>query len=120
MNRKNLTGLIPVVASVMALQGCVVVVGDSGTETRWASTWSEEQEVISAENDKLAKEVSRLLAEDPMLSGKDLSVAARKGVVSLHGRVDSLAMLERAVSIASATPGVSSVISRMSVEVPAQ
>lgn len=120
MNRKNAIATTAVLASVLALQGCVVVVGDSGSETRWASTWSEEQEVISAENEKLAKEVSRLLAEDTMLAGKDLSVAARKGVVSLHGRVDSLAMLERAVSIASSASGVTSVISRMSVEVPAQ
>jgi len=116
-------GILPtslLLVCALGISGCVVVVGDTGAETQWASTWSEDLEVESASNSQLAQNVSKALSADPLLKAEDISVSARKGVVSLHGRVSSVDALQQAVSVASEVPDVESVVSRLSVEVSKQ
>jgi len=102
------------------MSGCVVVVGDSGTETRWASMSSDDVEIESAGNALLAKNVSKALSSDTILRDEDISVSARNGVVSLHGRVSSVEALQHAVNVATDVADVETVVSRLSVEISKQ
>lgn len=105
---------------VMALagfaSGCVVVVGDRGQDEEWGVHWAGSDEVDrAAPSDGLARDVSGRMAEDPGLAAQDITVSARGGVVTLHGRVDSLQALEEAMTLAAQTPGVTRVVSRLTV-----
>ncbi len=58
---------------------------------------------------------SRLRA-DSALADADLTVSASGEMVTLHGRVGELILLENAMRIAGETPGVERVVSRVTVE----
>ena len=108
----------PAALALTAASGCVVVVGDGrdGGED-WEVSWAGGQEVVrvGSQEDELAREVSSRLAGSTA-AGQDISVSSRDGVVTLHGRVDSVAVLEEAMNVASATPGVARVVSRLTVD----
>jgi hypothetical protein len=96
--------------------GCVVVVGDRGQDEEWGVHWAGSDEVDrSTPSDGLAREVSSRMAADPALAGQDITVSAREGVVTLHGRVDSVEALEDVMTLAAQTPGVTRVVSRLTV-----
>ena len=96
--------------------GCVVVVGDRGEGEDWAVHWAGSEEVDpAAPSNVLAREVSGRLSYEPGLAEQDITVSAREGVVTLHGRVDSLKVLEEAMNVAAAAPGVTRVVSRLTV-----
>lgn len=111
-----------ILASLLAVMwlpmGCVIVVdGNGDMDAGWASSWEAERDVQVEANKELARDVSRRLANDPLLESIDIEVAAKSGAVALHGRVPDTATLDHAVKIAAETPGVETVVSRLSVEV---
>lgn len=101
--------------------GCVVVVDGHEREGRgdaeWSSDWgrTSRAEATSADG-SLAREVQSLLGLEPDLAGEDITVSSSGDVVTLHGRVGELKLLERAMRVAAAAPGVNRVISRLTVE----
>ncbi len=115
-----LSMLVPVCAAA-ALTGCVVVVDGNGeVDTEWASSYSESRSEQAEADKAMARAVSDALADDPELAGQDISVSVYRDTVTLHGRAMSPADLDRALKTAAATPGVSRVVSRLSVEVTAE
>ena len=102
--------------------GCVVVVGEHDDLTRddasWSGSWPESGERMSLArvDEGLARQAQSRIASEPALAGEDITVSARGDVVTLHGRVPSLAKLEQAMNAAAGTPGVSRVVSRLTVE----
>lgn len=101
--------------------GCVVVVDGHEREGRddaeWSRSWGSASRAEAASTDgSLAREVQSLLGHDPDLSGQDITVSSSGNVVTLHGRVAGLKLLEKAMRVAAAAPGVSRVVSRLTVE----
>jgi len=101
--------------------GCVLYIGDDGAPRRGHVEWSpgtdhgshiETRRVDSA----LAGDVAARFQADSALAGEDITVASSDDVVTLHGRVRDLLLLENALRIASETPGVARVVSRVTVE----
>lgn len=120
MKTRLITALLAT-ASLATLSGCVIVVdGTDGSEAKWASTWEAENELASEANKELARKVSAELAGDAQLSGEKISVSARRGAIALHGKVASTDAVNRAMQLAAGVPGVDSVVSRLSVEFPAE
>lgn len=120
MNSKIIASLIAAV-SLATLSGCVVVVdGRDDGEVKWASTWEAENKLANEANQELAKKVSLALAADESLAGDKISVSARRGAIALHGSVTSTDAVNRAMQLAAGVPGVTSVVSRLSVEFPVQ
>ena len=113
---EKLRAAVLVAALAGFASGCVVVVGDRGQDEEWDVHWAGSDEVDRATpSDGLAREVSSRVAAEPALAGQDITVSAREGVVTLHGRVDSLEALEDAMTLAAQTPGVTRVVSRLTV-----
>ena len=75
---------------------------------------------LSATDVVLFRSVQKRLLDDGAL--KDVAIAARvdKGVVSLSGTVPDSKIRDRAVEVARATPGVTSVESRLQIVKPAK
>ncbi|NGX17283.1 BON domain-containing protein [Wenzhouxiangella sp. XN24] len=113
-----------VVATLTALamsSGCVLVIGNEATPGRGNVEWSprtDEAAVVepSRVDSTLAGEVAARFEADSALAGEDITVASSGDVVTLHGRVSDLLRLENALRIASETPGVARVVSRVTVE----
>lgn len=116
---RNLRLVAAALAAAGTVSGCVVVVdGEHGEDDEWDVRWAGGQEVqhrSPEQRDELARDVSTRIASTPALSSEDITVSAREGVVTLHGRVGSVATLEEAMGVAAATPGVVRVVSRLSV-----
>ncbi|MGW8367078.1 MAG: BON domain-containing protein [Gammaproteobacteria bacterium] len=111
-----------ILASLLAVMwlpmGCVIVVdGNGDMDAGWANSWEAEREEQVEANKALARDVSKRLANDPLLDGVDIEVAAKGDAVALHGRVPDTATLDHALKVAAETPGVATVVSRLSVEV---
>ncbi len=105
-------------SAVLASTGCVIVVEDSGeVDAGWASNYAQHSREVSDANRELARSVSATLARDAILTDSDITVSARGDTVTLHGRVQSVDHLDRAVDLAVTSPGVGTVVSRMTVEV---
>lgn len=117
--RRACMALFMMVAILTA--GCVVVVDGHEREGRgdaeWSRSWgsTSRAETTSADS-SLAREVQSLLGLDPDLAGEDITVSSSGNVVTLHGRVAELKLLEQAMRVAAAAPGVSRVVSRLTVE----
>jgi osmotically-inducible protein OsmY len=117
----RLFSILVSVCAAGALTGCVVVVdGNGDVDTEWASSYSESRSEQAEADKAMARAVSDALAEDPQLAGQDISVSVYRDTVTLHGRALTPADLDRALKTAAATPGVSRVVSRLSVEVTAE
>ena len=106
--------------------GCVLVVdGDGirrgGSEVEWSSDGG--ANVITAEPssaaNELARDVESRFGMDSQLAGEDITISSSADVVTLHGRVSDITLLEHAVRVAAETPGVSRVVSRITVEMEA-
>ncbi len=120
MNTKIIASLLAT-ASLATLSGCVVVVdGRDDGEVKWASTWEAENELATEANQDLARQVSAALAADKSLAGEKINVSARRGAIALHGSVASTDAVNRALQLAAGVPGVTSVVSRLSVEFPVE
>ncbi|HWP94231.1 MAG TPA: BON domain-containing protein [Gammaproteobacteria bacterium] len=101
-----------VLAAALALQGCVLVIGNEIDDEQIAA---EIEDDVS--NRALAREVDKALDTDAALDGARIDVFARGGNVYLRGHVGDVAQIERAVSVARAVPGVTKVVARLTVEV---
>lgn len=103
--------------------GCVLVVGEHDGmdhDGSWSASWPGDGNAARAEEDRgLARAVSSRLGADPTLAGEDITVSARGSIVTLHGRVPSLDKLEHAMAAAAGEPGVTRVVSRLTVEMEA-
>lgn len=119
MKRSALLGASLWTAGLTA--GCVVVVGEhdgARDDGSWSRSWpaSEDRTSLARAHDGLARQAQSRIAADPELAAEDITVSARGDVVTLHGRVPTLAKLERAMSAAADAPGVVRVVSRLTVE----
>ena len=106
-----------VVAVATLASGCVVVVdGEKGSDREWDVSWAGSEQVgTRSPGSELARDVSGRIAAEPGLAGQDITVSSRDGVVTLHGRVDSVEALGQAMAVAGAQPGVVRVVSRLTV-----
>lgn len=128
MNRGNKRlGLAVLVLAGMALAsgGCVLIVdGDSGKTRRadveWESNTAQAETVYAGVADgTLAREVESMIRVDDELAREDITVSSIGNVVTLHGRLSEVTLLQRAMRIATEVPGVSRVVSRLTVEMEA-
>jgi osmotically-inducible protein OsmY len=101
--------------------GCVLVVGDSGGANRGDVEWSSSRghatstRTVSVDG-SLAREVESHIRLDSSLAGEDITISSAGAVITLHGRVSDIARLEHAMRTAAEVPGVTRVVSRMTVE----
>jgi hypothetical protein len=107
----------------LASSGCVLVVGD-GSARRGEVEWSGSDDLgasaaVSRVDGELAREVQARIRTDTALSREDITVASAGNVVTLHGRISSLVLLEHVMRVASEVPGVARVVSRLTVEMEA-
>lgn len=105
--------LLPV---LFTLQGCVVVIGHGTEDGVYLGSSSKEEGGVQHDGDKLSREVARALAADGDLVAQDIRVSSEDGLVVLKGRVQGVAMLERALASARGVAGVERVVSKMAVE----
>lgn len=99
---KHTIFLAPVLAGLLSASGCAVVIGNDLTESGFAEA------VAEADGDeiRLAREVENRLAADTQLREARLRATAQGEVVTLHGEVENMQLLERAVELAGAVPDV--------------
>ena len=114
--------VVALAATMSIGAGCVLVVGNEGRPARgdveWSTGWDREPTATPASVDgSLARDVEARLRMDSSLAGQDLTVSSNGDVVTLHGRVSDLAVLENAVGTAADVPGVARVVSRVTVAV---
>lgn len=128
MNNNNFVRRrVAVVATLTMLamgSGCVLVIGDDGTPRRGNVEWSGGADhsppvATRGAGSALAGDVAARFESDSALAGEDLTVSSSGDVVTLHGRVSELLLLENAMRIAAETPGVVRVVSRVTVEMEA-
>lgn len=104
--------------------GCVLVVGGERDVRRADVEWSSNRDdgftarSIGA-NGRLAREVGARISVDSALAGQDITVSSSGDVVTLHGRVNDIALLEHVMRVAADVPGVARVVSRLTVEMEA-
>lgn len=104
--------------------GCVLVVGDSDgyrrADVEWASTRDHGGSATPRSVDGgLAREVESRIRMDSSLAREDITVSSTGDVITLHGRVSDVALLEHAMRIAVESPGVQRVVSRLTVTMEA-
>jgi osmotically-inducible protein OsmY len=104
--------------------GCVVVVGGDKDRHRADVQWADRTDQAApaaprATDGSMARQVESRMKIDSSLQGEDISVSSSGNVVTLHGRVSDLTRLEHAMRIAADVPGVSRVVSRLTVEMEA-
>lgn len=122
ISRARTSGLIAVFTSLALASGCVLVVGADGvhrgSEVEWESGWNKGSRSAepAAVDGSLAREVQSRIRSDSALAAEDLTVSSAGSVVTLHGRVGDLALLEHAMRIAAGVPEVTRVVSRVTVE----
>ena len=114
--------VLALAATMSIATGCVLVVGNEGRPARgdveWSAGWDRETTVAPTSVDhSLARDVEARLGMDSSLAGQDLTVSSSGDVVTLHGRVSDLALLDNAVRTAADVPGVARVVSRVTVDV---
>lgn len=117
-------GVAVLVLAGMALvtSGCVLIVdGDSGKARRadveWETNHVQGETVYTGVADgTLAREVESRIRLDDELAREDITVSSLGNVVTLHGRLSNVTLLERAMRIATEVPGVARVVSRLTVE----
>jgi osmotically-inducible protein OsmY len=113
-------GVVTALLAAGLASGCVLVVGadgaSRGTDVEW-STWDRGGRTEPAAVDGgLAREVQSRIRTDSSLAGEDITVSSSGSVVTLHGRVGDLVLLEHAMQVAATVPGVTRVVSRLTVE----
>lgn len=118
--------VLALVAAAAASAGCVLVVGDGGSDgyrradVEWASTRDHGTSATRPSADSgLAREVESRIRMDSSLEREDITVSSTGDVITLHGRVSDVALLENAMRIAAESPGVRRVVSRLTVTMEA-
>lgn len=113
-------------AAAMTGAGCVFVVGDGGgdgyrrADVEWASSRDHGGSTTTRSVDGgLAREVESRIRMDSSLEREDITVSSTGDVITLHGRVSDLALLEHAMRVAAESPGVKRVVSRLTVTLEA-
>lgn len=127
MQTKFKTPLVPALAlcaAALAAGGCVVVVDGEGvhrgtSDVEWAKV-SESTPAATTADGALAREVRSRFAADSALAEEDITVSSSGEVVTLHGRLSSAALLEHALGVAADVPGVTRVVSRLTIEMEGQ
>src|SRR6056297_3640488 len=115
-------GMLAIVAGALAATGCVLVIDGDGkprqvSTVEWSDTGNSDLRLgPTREDESLAREVESRLRADSALADADLTVSSSGEMVTLHGRVGQLILLENAMRIAGETPGVERVVSRVTVE----
>lgn len=113
---------LALLAAATASTGCVLVVGDGGGHRRadveWAGTRDQGATAAPRTVDQgLTREVESRIRLDSALEREDITVSSSGDVITLHGRVSGIDVLEHAMRIAAETPGVRRVVSRLTVTI---
>lgn len=116
--------VVAMAAAVLSSTGCVLVVGEGGahrgTDVEWASTRGSTASAASRSvDDGLVREVESRVRMDTALQREDITVSSTGDVITLHGRVSDIAVLEHVMRVAAETPGVRRVVSRLTVTMEA-
>lgn len=113
---KQVTRLLGLAVVMVMSAACVIVVdeADGDVDAKWASSYSSTDADVA-----LARRVGEDLEADPDLRTEDLRVDVRRGVVTLHGEVESVRNLQKAIDTVSSVDGVRRVVSKLKVEVSA-
>ncbi len=109
MNRKLLYPLV--ILLTLSLPACVIYVDESGDADFHLGTAK-----VKADQ-TLADRVAGEMQGDDMLSQEDITVHAKGDTITLKGTVNDVAVLDRAIKVAAGTEGVTTVKSRLEVEV---
>jgi hypothetical protein len=117
-------GMMALALALATTTGCVLVVGGDGDVRRADVEWDNSRDtgVTSRSigtDGRLAREVGARISVDTALSGQDVTVSSSGDVVTLHGRVTDITLLEHAMRVAADVPGVARVVSRLTVEMEA-
>ncbi|MGD9388614.1 MAG: BON domain-containing protein [Gammaproteobacteria bacterium] len=128
MQTKFKTSLVPALAlcaATLAASGCVVVVDGEGvhrgkSDVEWANVSEPAAETSTVADGSLAREVRSRFMADTSLAEQDITVSSSGDIVTLHGRLDDPVLLEHALRVASEVPGVTRVVSRLTVEMEGQ
>ena len=113
-------------AAALAAGGCVVVVDGEGvhrgkSDVEWAKVGDSAPAAEAATADgALAREVRSRFTADTALAEEDITVSSNGDVVTLHGRLSNPALLEHALGVAAEVPGVTRVVSRLTIEMEGQ
>jgi osmotically-inducible protein OsmY len=115
------TAVAMLLAIALTTGGCVLVVGDRGgtgrADVEWASSHDRAVPVEArGTNGSVAREVDSRIRMERMLADQDITVSSSGDIVTLHGRVSDIGLLEQAMRIAAESPGVRRVVSRVTVE----
>lgn len=125
LNRRLGAVALVLAGMMLAGGGCVLIVdGDSGKARRADVEWESNPRQVTTvhagvADGTLAREVEARIRLDDALSREDITISSTGDVVTLHGRLSNVALLERAMRMASEVPGVSRVVSRLTVEMEA-
>lgn len=129
MQTKFKMALVPALAlcaAAVTAGGCVLVVDGDGmhradSDVEWARVSEPGSGSYSTAADgTLAREVRNRFTADTALAGEDITVSSNEDVVTLHGRLSDAALLEHALRVASEVPGVTRVVSRLTIEMEGQ
>jgi hypothetical protein len=104
------------VAAASLLSGCVIVIGDDDdydgydddVVTHYDDSYKPSEYSYNAGN--VLTDVRNRFNEDEFLRTEPILISARDGVVTLSGEVGDPDAIDRAVDLASNTPGVESVV----------
>jgi osmotically-inducible protein OsmY len=129
MQTKFKTTLVPALAlcaAAVTAGGCVLVVDGEGvhranSDVEWARVSEPAAASPSVAADgALAREVRNRFTADTALAAEDITVSSSDDVVTLHGRLSDAALLEHALRVAAEVPGVTRVVSRLTIEMGGQ
>ena len=118
MNSLFRSGLVAVAAASL-LSGCVIVIGDDDDYDDglvYSGDFDDRHEFVESSYDggypseNVLTDVRTRFNEDTYLREEPILISASDGIVTLSGEVDSARTIERAVEVASQTPGVESVV----------
>lgn len=101
------------VAAASLLSGCVIVIGDDDdyddeVVSHYDDSYEPSEYSYNAGN--VLTDVRSRFNEDEFLRTEPILISARDGVVTLSGEVGDANAIDRAVELASSTPGVESVV----------
>jgi osmotically-inducible protein OsmY len=115
---------LALVGAASSATGCVLVVGDRGGPGRGDVEWSNSRDrgapaEVRSYDASPAHEVEARIRMDSSLVREDITVSSAGEVITLHGRVSDIVLLEHVMRIAADVPGVTRVVSRVTVEMEA-
>lgn len=105
-NPRSSSAMLAIGAALAVALAAPMAVAADGAATQTKAHESSQQPV---EDSWITTKVKADLLVDEQTKGLDIKVSTKNGVVTLAGRLDSRAQVEKAVSIARAIKGVTSV-----------